>query len=122
MPTSLRWAVRLLAAEAAGLVVVLALLVYEDVTAPAQSAQSALLVTVFAALMAAVLGLLSWSLRHRRRWARGPAIVLEMLLLPIGYYMVGGGLVWLGLPVMAIGLGGAVALLAPSTRAALGVR
>jgi hypothetical protein len=61
-------------------------------------------------------------LHHRRGWARGPAIVLEMLFIPIGYYMTTGGLAWLGLPVMALGLVGAGLLLAPSTRTALGLK
>ncbi len=72
--------------------------------------------------MAGVLGLLAWSLHRRQRWARGPAIVLELLLLPIGYYMVAGGVAWLGLPTMALGLVGAGALLAPTTRSALGIQ
>ena len=55
-------------------------------------------------------------------WARGPAIVLELLLFPIGYSMATSGLGRSGSWCMALGLAGAGSLLAPSTRAALGIR
>lgn len=122
MPASLRWAVGLLAAESVGLGALVAFLLYEDLNAPAGSVGSAIAVTLFAALMAGLLGLLAWALWRRRGWARGPAMVLQLLMLPIGYYMITGAVAWLGLLVVAIGLGGAGALLAPATRAALGGR
>jgi hypothetical protein len=114
--------VRLLIAQSAVLAAVTLWLVYEVATAPASSARGAVLVTLYAALMAALFGLLGWSLHRLRGWARGPAIVMEMLLIPVGYYMVAGGVAWLGLPVIAFGLVGAGMLLAPSTRAALGLK
>jgi hypothetical protein len=112
----------LLVAEAAGLVAVVAFLLYEDLTAPASSVGGAVGVTLFAAVMAGLLAMLGRALWRRRGWARAPAIVLELLLLPIGYYLTTGGLAWLGLPVLAAGVGGAAALLAPATRAAVGAR
>jgi hypothetical protein len=121
-PTTLRWAVRLMVVEAAALAVVTVWLIYELATTTATSVRGAVLVTVYAGLMASLFGLLGWALHHRRAWARGPAIVLEMLLIPIGYYMTTGGLAWLGLPVMAFGLFGAGMLLAPSTRTTLGLK
>jgi len=72
-------------------------------------------------ILAALMGGLGWMLWRRRAWARGPAIVLQLLLVPIGYTMVSGGL-WLGLVVMAVGLCGAGTLLAPATRASLGMK
>jgi hypothetical protein len=120
--TSLRWAVRLLIVEAAALGVVTVWLIYELATTTATSVRGAVLVTVYAGLMAALFGLLGRALHRRRAWARGPAIVLELLLIPIGYYMTTGGVAWLGLPVIAFGLVGAGMLLAPSTRASLGLK
>lgn len=120
-PAPLRWAVWLLAAESAGVLAVTVFLLYEDLTAPVGSAGGAFAVTLYAAVMATALGLLGWALHRRRKWARGPALVLQLLLIPIGYYMVTGGLAWLGVPVIAAGLAGAGMLVAPSTRAALGV-
>ena len=120
--TTLTWAIRLLAAEAAALALLVIFLAYADLTGRADSAAGALGVIVSAAAMAALLGWLGWNLSRRRGWARGPAIVLQLLLLPIGYTMATGGLWWLGLVVMAVGLCGAGTLLAPATRAALGMR
>jgi hypothetical protein len=122
LPASLRWGIRLVIGEAVALTAVVLLLIYEAVTTPAGTAHGALAVTLYAALMAAGFALLGWSLRRRRAWARGPAIVLNMLLLPIGYSMLSVGLGWLGIPVMLLGLCGAGTLLAPATRAALGMR
>jgi hypothetical protein len=121
-PTGLRWAVRLMIVEAAALGVVTVWLVYELATTTATTVRGAVIVTVYAGLMAALFGLLGRALHRRRAWARGPAIVLEMLLIPIGYYMTTGGVAWLGLPVIAFGLVGAGILLAPSTRATLGLK
>ena len=121
-PTTLRWAVRLLGVEAAALAVVTLWLIYELATTTATRVRGAVLVTDYAGLMASLFALMGWALHHRRAWARGPAIGLEMLLIPIGYYMTMGGVAWLGLPVIAFGLVGAGMLLAPSTRATLGLK
>ncbi len=118
---TLTWAVRVLAAQTVLLAGVAALTVYADLTAEANSLRSALTVTGYVVMMAALFGLLAWSLHRRRAWARGPAIVLELLLVPIGWYMVSGGWPWLGLPVLLVGLVTAGLLLAPATRAALGI-
>jgi hypothetical protein len=45
-----------------------------------------------------------------------------MMLLPIGYSMIRGGLAWVGVPVLLLGLFGAGLLLAPATRESLGIR
>lgn len=116
---TLRWAVRLLVLETAALVALLVFLVYVDLTSRAQSLTQALGLTLYIAVLAGLLGLFTWSLWRRRRWARGPAVVLNLLLLPIGYTMAGSGLAWLGVPVMVVGICGAGLLVAPSTRAAL---
>jgi MYXO-CTERM domain-containing protein len=119
--TTLVAGIALLGLEAIGLAVIVILLVYADFTAPSVGVTSAVAITTFTALLVVLLVGLAWGLRRRRAWARGPAIVLELLMLPIGYSMVSGGLAWLGVPVMLLGLCGAGALLAPATRAALGL-
>jgi hypothetical protein len=116
---TLLWGVGALAVEAVGMAVGLAILLYADIAGQAGSVRGAVTVTVFAALLAAAFGGLAHSLWRRRRWARGPAIVLQLLLVPIGWGVV-GGLGWPGYVVMALGLVGAGALLAPTTRTALG--
>lgn len=122
LPRPLRWAVWLLRAEAVALALVAAYLAYEDVTAPATDLTSALLVTAFAAGGALALWLLGGALAARRAPARAPAIVLQLMLLPIGYYMTMGGIGWLGLPLMALGLLVCGLLLSPPATRAFGLR
>ncbi len=116
-PVTLRLAIWLLAGEAVVMLAVLVFLLYEDVTGAAQTADA---VTLFAASLVAIFGGLAWALRSRKAWARGPAIVVQMLLIPTGYTMVAGGLPVVGVPVILVGLVGAGTLLAPATRAAVG--
>ncbi|MFI0792214.1 hypothetical protein ACH4OY_05850 [Micromonospora rubida] len=119
-PTPLHWAVRLLRAEAVVLALVAAWLVWADLTAETTDLPSALLVTAFAFGGTAALWVLAGALNRRRAGARAPAIVLELMLLPVGWYMIQGGLGWLGLPLMALGLGVSALLVSPPTTRALG--
>jgi hypothetical protein len=121
VPTTLRVATWLIFLEALGVAVAAGYFAYEGATRPAVSFGTAATVVLWPAGMAIVLALLGGLLVRRRAWARGPAIVMQLLLLPIGYYMAGGGLPWLGVPVMLLGLVCAGLLLAPSSRAALGI-
>ena len=66
-------------------------LVYEVLTADRNDLASALFVTVFAAAGAVALAFLGRLLAQRRAGARAPAIVLQLMLLPVGYYMIAGG-------------------------------
>ncbi|GAA1831046.1 hypothetical protein GCM10009682_57130 [Luedemannella flava] len=118
---TLTWAVRLLAAQTVVLAAVTALTVWSDLTADAGSLQAALTVTAYALVITTIFAVLTRALSRRRAWARSPAIVLELLLVPIGWYMVSGGAPWLGVPVLLVGFVGAGLLLAPATRAALGI-
>src|SRR6185312_6864947 len=123
-PTSgatLTWAVRLLLGEAVVVGLLTLVTIWAAVAAANVSASSAIGTAVFTALCGAVLAGLGLALRRRRSLARGPAIVIQMLMIPMGYYMIAGGLVWLGVPMMILGLLGAGLLLAPSTRTALGL-
>ncbi|HEX5540329.1 MAG TPA: hypothetical protein VFX60_02005 [Micromonospora sp.] len=104
LPAPLRWAVRLLRGEAAALALLAAFLVYKDFTAQATDLLSALLVTGFTIGGAIVLWALAAALGRCRPGARAPVIVLQLMLLPIGYYMIEGGLAWLGIPLIALGL------------------
>ncbi|WP_373313958.1 hypothetical protein [Planosporangium flavigriseum] len=121
-PAALRAAVGLLLAQAVVVALIVAFLVYKDITARVVVLRDALIVTGFTVLVAVVLAALGWALSRRRAWARGPAVVMELMLLPIGWFMISGGLAWLGVPVLALGLVGAGLLVAPATREALGVR
>ncbi|MDG4823058.1 hypothetical protein O7635_14480 [Asanoa sp. WMMD1127] len=120
-PTTLRAAVWLLFAEGAGMVGLTAYLAYELLTADAVGLASAAMLTVFAALGAVALFLLGRTLGQGRAGARGPAIVLQLMLCAVGYYMIQGGLAWLGFLLIALGLGVCGLLLAPASTRALGV-
>ena len=117
---TLRWAVRLVLVQAAALAGLTVLLAYADVTAHVTTARMALSVTGYALVMTVLLALIGVKLARRRAWARGPAIVLELLQVPIGYGMLTGGLAGVGAPVLLVSLAGAALLLAPTTRLALG--
>ncbi|MEU4770599.1 hypothetical protein [Micromonospora sp. NPDC023633] len=120
IPVTLRWAVRLLRAEAVAVGLVAAWLLWADLTATTTDLTSALLVTAFAIGAAAALWALGGALTRRRAGARAPAIVLQLMLLPIGWFMVQGGMAWLGVPLMALGLGVTALMVSTPTTRALG--
>jgi hypothetical protein len=122
LPATLRWAVVLLAVQAVGLVGLVVVLVFADFRSTSTSTVGATGLTVFVVLIAALFGLFVWALEGRRRWARGPAIVFELLLLPFGYSLVTGGLAIIGIPVLLLAGATIALLLAPATREALGAR
>ncbi|MGI5214575.1 hypothetical protein [Plantactinospora sp. CA-290183] len=118
-PGPLRWAVWLLRAEAVALALLTVFLVYETVTAD-DGLLGGVFVTGFALAGAAALGALAVALDRRRAAARAPAMVLQLMLLPVGYYMIQGGLGWLGAPLMALGLLVCALLVSTPTNRALG--
>jgi hypothetical protein len=121
-PGTLRGAIGLLLAETVAVTLIVGYLLYRDFTSEEVIWRDALIVTGFAAIIAVVLGLLSWALTRRRAWARGPAVVLELMLLAIGGFMISGGLAWLGILVLLLGVLGVGLLVAPGTREALGMK
>ena len=122
-PATLRWAVRLLLFEGAGLALVTLWILYFDLTAKASDTGAAWGVTGYLALMTVLFLGIGFALHRRRRWARGPGIVAQMLQMPIGWTMLTQGhQPYIGAPLFLLGLAGAVLLFAPSTRIALGVR
>lgn len=120
-PASLRWAVWALGGEAVALGALAGYLAYQDITATATDLTSALIVTGFAAGGAVLLAVLARALSRHRAAARAPAIVAQLMLLPVGYYMTVGGLAWLGLPLIALGLAVAFLLVTPATTRAFGL-
>lgn len=118
---NLRWAIRLLYAETVATGVVTLLTLWLAIASDSIGVASAVATVAFAALCAAILGGLAAALARGKGLARGPAILVHMLLIPIGGYMIAGGIAWLGVPVLLVGLLGAGLLLAPSTRTALGL-
>lgn len=120
-PGTLRRALWLLRGEAVALGALAAFLAFRGLTAASVDLVSVLFLIGFAAGGAAALWGLSVALDRRRAAARAPAIVLQLLLLPIGYYMVQGGLAWLGIPLAALGLLVCALLVSAPTTRALGL-
>jgi hypothetical protein len=120
-PAPLAWAVWLLYAEAAAVGLLAGYLVYEDVTGTATDLRDAILVTLYAVAMAGALAGLAYALSRCQPWARGPVVALQLIMVPIGYYLATGGKPWLGVPVAVLGLVVAGLLVTPSSTKALGV-
>ena len=121
MKSTLRWSVWLLAAEALAVAGVAVWAAVAATGGTGHSMASRLATPIFALLMAAILGGLAFALPRRIAPARSPAIVLQLLLVPIGWYTIGGGLPWLGVAELVAGIAGVILLLHPSTRAGLGI-
>ncbi|HYN96049.1 MAG TPA: hypothetical protein VES42_19565 [Pilimelia sp.] len=119
LPAALRWAVRLLLGEAVVVGAVAAFLLYADLTSPAINIVAALFITAFAAAAAATLAALARALGRRRGGARGLSVVLQLMILPIGYYTTTGDLPWDGIPIMMLALGVCGLLLSPASTRAL---
>jgi hypothetical protein len=117
----LRAAVVLIAVEAAAVAVLAAVLAYEDLTGTATTLAGAIAVTAFAAAAAVVLATLARALHRRRGGARGITIVLQLMLLAIGYYATTGGQAWVGVPVIAVALAVCGLLITPASTRALGL-
>jgi hypothetical protein len=121
LPPTLAWAVRLLYGEGGVVGLITVYLAYQDVSGSATNLRAAIFVTLYAAAMAAVLGGLAYALSRRRPWARGPSVALQLMLLPIGYYLTIGGLPWFGIPIALVGLVAGGLLVLPSSARALGI-
>lgn len=96
-------------------------LVAQALLATDVSVNSVGFLTAFAAGGSAALWGMAAALVRRKAAARAPAIVLHLLMLPIGYYMVQGGLAWSGIPLAALGLLVCTLLVSAPTTRALGL-
>jgi hypothetical protein len=121
LPATLRWAIWLLLVEAVAILVIVAFQVHDTYDQTEMSLAHEARGAAGPVGYAVVLVLLAWQLRARRAWARGAAIVTQLLLLPIGYTILSGGAPVIGIPMIVIGLAGAGLLLARSSREALGI-
>jgi hypothetical protein len=121
-PVTLRIAIVLMFVEAVAVGVVAVLVGYVVATEPATSAGAAVTTVALPVVYAVLLALLAWQLLRRRRWARGPAVVLQLLLALLGYSTSGSGSWWLGVAAIVAGLTCTGLLVAPASRDALNIR
>jgi hypothetical protein len=120
-PATLVWAVRLVFAEAAGLAVLTAYLIVLDITADPGSVPVAIALTVLAAIGAVFLYFVARALGRRAAGARGPAIVVQLMVIASGGFLLQIGPLWAGLVLMAIGALVGVLIVLPASTRALGV-
>ena len=118
---TLLWAVRLLFAEAAGLAVLTAYLVVLDLTAHAESVTLAIALTVAAAIGVVFIYFVARALGRRAAGARGPAIVVQLMVIASGGFLLQTGPAWAGLVLMALGAAVGLLIVLPSSTRALGV-
>jgi hypothetical protein len=118
---TLLWAVRLLFAEAAGLAVLTAFLIVLDLTGHAESVSLAIALTVAAAIGVVFVYLVARALGRRMAGARGPAIVVQLMIIASGGFLVQTGPAWAGVALMALGASVGLLIVLPSTTRALGV-
>jgi hypothetical protein len=120
-PATLVWAVRLLYAEAVGLAVLTAYLIVLDLTADAGSVLAAIALTVLAAIGAVAVYFVARALGRRAAGARGPAIVVQLMVIASGGFVLQTGPLWAGLVLMALGALVGVLIVLPASTRALGV-
>jgi hypothetical protein len=73
-------------------------------------------------VMTILLGFVGTALARRKRWARAPAIVFQLLQVMLGMTLVTSGQAALGAPLLLPAIVGATLLFAPSTADALKAR
>jgi hypothetical protein len=118
---TLLWAVRLLFAEAAGLAVLTAYLVVQDVVGHAESVPLAIALTVMAAIGVAFVYLVARALARRSAGARGPALVIQLMIIASGGFLLQIGPAWAGLLLIALAALVGLLIVLPSSTRALGV-
>ncbi len=120
-PATLVWAVRLLLLQAAGLAALTIWLVVRLLTADEVLVGVAVSLIVMVALGAAAVVVVARPLGRRRPAARGPAILVQLLVIASGGFLLQTGPGWLGLILMALGLLIGLLIILPSSTRALGV-
>jgi peptidoglycan/LPS O-acetylase OafA/YrhL len=109
-----RAAAVLVAVEGVLLVALGVLLVVRGFGADTDNRARAEIGGAFAVLGGAALGMLGRALLARRRWARSPSIVTQVLCVPVAIGLLQGHKVAYGLPLLVVALVAFVALIAAS--------
>jgi hypothetical protein len=105
--------------QALGLAAVALFYLVEIFVATADDRVRAAVTTLLAAAAASGLGLVARGLLRRRRWARAPALVTNLLVLPVAVGLVQGGRWYVGGPLLLWAVAVLGLLFAPATDAAL---
>jgi len=117
--TSLRACSALVALEALGLLAAAVFFVVEVFVATPDDRTRALVAALLALVVALGMAVVARGLAAARRWARAPAVVVNLLVLPVAFDLLRAGRWYVGLPLLLGALGVLALLFAPSTDAAL---
>jgi hypothetical protein len=117
--SSLRACTGLVALQALGLLAVGAFFVVELFVATPDDRTRALVAALLVLAAAVGLAWVARGLASGRRWARAPALVTNLLVLPVAVDVVRGGRWYVGAPLLLWALAVLALLFAPSTDAAL---
>jgi hypothetical protein len=119
-PRSMRIAALVAVAQAVGLAVFAAVVVVQALRGDRSSVTNVLLLVVLLLAWAAALVLCARGLLHRRRWARAPLVLSELLLLAVGIPLVqGDGARWAGVLLVGGAVVGLLSVLSPAVTAEL---
>lgn len=119
VPPALRALVVLVTGEAVALVGLAVFTAVEVLVAASQSVLAALSIAGITLLLGLGLGLVARLMARRRRAARSPGIVVQLLLLPVGWDLAHSALGLLGVLVLGYAVLTLVLLVLPSVGAAL---
>lgn len=119
-PPQLRVAAALVAAQGAALVAAAAVLVVEMVVATADDLVTAAALAAMALLAGVGLLVAGRGLGARRRWARSPALVTQLFVVPVSFSLLGGSRWYVGVPLLVWAAVVLVLLLTPAVGGALG--
>ena len=113
--SSLRACAALVGLQALGLLAAAVFLVVEVFVATPDDRTRALVAALLTLVVAVGLGLVAWGLVRARRWARAPALVVNLLVLPVAFDLVRGGRWYVGVPLLVLAIVVLALLFAPST-------
>ncbi|MBA3619365.1 MAG: hypothetical protein H0W56_07235 [Acidothermales bacterium] len=119
-PPALRAAALLVGCQGLLLLVAAGVLAAETVVGRSTDASGARLTALLALAAGVGLVLVARSLARRRRWARAPALVTQLLLLPVGFTVVQSGQAPIGVPLLVVAGGLVLLLLSQPVGKALG--
>ncbi|MET8812196.1 hypothetical protein ABZW47_09355 [Streptomyces sp. NPDC004549] len=123
-PRRLTWAAALAAVEGAGLVIAAGWILVLGLTGAPDDRQQAVTGGVTLAVLALLPLLAARGLFLMRRWSRGPAVITQILALPVAYNLLKADSVAIpvGIALAAVAVASLVLLVNPATAQALGIK
>ncbi|MEW2129574.1 hypothetical protein [Streptomyces sp. NPDC005435] len=123
-PRRLTWAAALAAVEGAGLVIAAVWILVLGLTGTPDDRQQAVTGGITLAVLALLPLLAARGLFLMRRWSRGPAVITQILALPVAYNLLKADSMAIpaGIVLAAVAVASLVLLVNPATAQALGIK